>query len=147
MDRLVSLLAWLCCVKRGKKVEDEEVDTAVLVDTGQGGYQPTDNKHQPEPPWVRKYFQAAPYHPEYFESDCDDDDDEDAEEESIDNDDGDDPAEEKFNFPFHDSIFRFPHKDYDEIWGTRRQPKRKTRNKKKMENNDRIGKISTWDQI
>ena len=141
MDKLVPLMSWLCCVKRknryAEKMEDE-LDTSVPVGTGQGGYQPT--------------FLAAPYHPEYFESgyfesDCDDDDDEDIEGDSIDRDDGEDPNDEKFNFPFHDSIFRFPQKDYDEIWGTRRPTKRKTRDKKKVENNDKIGKVSTWDQV
>jgi hypothetical protein len=160
MDKLVSLMSWLCCMKRKNRYAEraeDELDTSVPVGTGQGGYQPT--------------FLTAPYHPEYFESgyfesdcdddddediegesgyfesDCDDDDDEDIEGDSIDRDYGDDPNDEKFNFPFHDSIFRFPHKDYYEIWGTRRPTKRKTRDKKKVENNDKIGKVSTWDQV
>ena len=177
MDRLTLILSWLCCKKskdrHKKEVEGEvdamrpvdtgqggcqptdseqgEVDAMRPVDTGQGGCQPTDSEHQQgdEPPWVRKYFQAAPHQPEefesgYFESDYDDDDDEDTEGKSIDGDSGDDPSEEKFNFPFHDSIFRFPHKDYDEIWETRRPTKRKTRSKKEMKKKDEVGEFSTF---
>jgi len=152
MDKITLLLSWLCCKKnkdKHKRETEGEVEATRPADTGQGGCQPTDSEHQQggEPPWVRKYFQAAPHkpeelEPEYFESDYDDDDDEDTEEESVDEDNGDDPNEEKFNFPFHDSTFRFPHKDYDEIWKTRRPTKRKTRDKKEMKKKDGIGEFS-----
>ena len=142
-----AVLSWLCCKKRrydnleNTDMEVEKVSATKSANTGQGGCQPTDSQPQvgkmekeekKEPPWLIKYFQTATYHPGHFYSDTEEEEEDDdennddlfkSEEVELPKDEIINIVDEIFEFPFHDSTFRFPHTDYDEVGETRRPAK------------------------
>ena len=104
------------------EMEKDKLGTMCLGKTGQGGCKPTDSQPQvgkmeekEKPPWLKKYFQAAPYHPGHFYSDTEEEDEDDDEDDDdiVKDEEEESTNDETFDFPFHDSTFQFPHKDYD----------------------------------
>ena len=151
-----AVLSWLCCKRRkhddlrNKGTEEGKVSATKPADTGQGGCQPTDGQPQvgkrekgekKEPPWLMKYFQTATYYPGQFESDNEEEEEDDEDdsykggEVELPDDEKVDNVDEIFEFLFHESTFRFPHEDYDQVTEARRPAKRKMR-ERKQENRD-----------
>ena len=128
------------------EVEKDKLGTRCSGNTGQGGCKPTGSQPQvgkteekEEAPWLKRYLQAAPYHPGHVQSETEDEDDEDDEDVFKDEEKG-LKSDETFDFPFHDSIFKFPRKDYERVGETRRSARRKMRGRKKR-NKEKLSRL------
>jgi predicted nucleic acid-binding Zn-ribbon protein len=149
---MITVLLWLCGKKRkyndseNTEMEKDKLGTMSSGNTGQGGCKPTGSQPQvkkteekKEAPWLKRYFQAAPYHPGHVQSETEDEDDED-DEDVFKDEEKELKSDETFDFPFHDSIFKFPRKDYERVGETRRSARRKMRGRKKR-NKEKLSRL------